>query len=167
MDKLVVMRIGRSDYSWVNQKKWSTPENLSIIDNQIVRDYFVEDYNVYLVFLETGDIPVYTALVNNVRARNHLDAQYPIGNNHGLFQTFIEFDNIFPITNDISSLYNPLIESIRYIRGHQVPIDGILSESAIAMYKGLDTINQLYLNNMPYIHTNRTVINPEYNLYQG
>lgn len=120
MDKLVVVRVGRPTghlVSWVNQGKWCTPENRNIIDNQIIRDYFVEEYNVYMVFLETGDIPVYTAQVSNVRPRNHLDTQYPIANEHGLFQTFIEFDNIFPITNEIYSLYAPLLNSIRFIRG--------------------------------------------------
>jgi hypothetical protein len=165
MDKLVVVRIGRPTgylVSWVNQGKWSTPENPNIIDNQIVRDYFVEGYNVYVVFLETGDIPVYTAQVSNVRARNNSDHLYPAANEHGPFQTFIEFTNIFRITNEISLLYAPLLNSIRFTRGHQIPIDGFLSELPIVLYKGLESVNNVYINNN--IWANRTVINPEYNL---
>ena len=168
MDKLVVVRIGRPTgylVSWANQGKWSTAENRNIIDNQIIRDHFVEGYNVYIVFLEAGDIPVYTAQVSNVRARNHLDALYPVGNEHGLFQSFIEFDNIFPITNEISSLYDPLLESIRYTRGKQISINNLQAEMPIVMYKALEAVNELHVNNIPYIHTNRTVINPHYNLY--
>jgi hypothetical protein len=167
MDKLVVVRIGRPTghlVSWVNQGKWSTPENRNIIDNQIIRDFFVEGYNVFIVFLESGDIPVYTARVSNVRQRNNSDSLYPAANEHGPFQTFIEFTNIFRITNEISSLYDPLLNSIQFTRGHQIPIDGFLTELPIVLYKGLESVNDVYINNN-YINANRTVINPHYNLY--
>jgi len=168
MDKVIVVRIGSPAEhldSWVNQGKWSTPENPNMIDNQIVRDLFVQGYNVYIVFLESGDIPVYTALVTNVRGRNHLDVQYPLGNDHGLFETFIEFNSIFPIPNGVRPLYRPLLDYVRYTRGQQLPINELLSEVPIAVYRSLQTVNNIYINND--IWSNRTVINPEYNLYQG
>jgi hypothetical protein len=166
MDKLVVVRIGNASgllQSWYNQKKWSTAENQNIIRNQIIRDLYVEGYNVYILFLESGDIPVYTARVTNVRPRNITDIAYPIANEHGPFQTFIEFDKAFKISADTAVVYRPLLDSIRYKRGQQLHLNGLLSELPIAICKTLETIDDLYVFGNGH---NRTVINPKYNLYQ-
>ena len=166
MDKLVVIRIGNPSgmlATWYNQKKWSVAENPNLIRNQIIRDLYVEGYNVYLLFLESGDIPVYTARVTNVRPRNITDIAHPIANEYGPFQTFIEFDKAFKIGADTSVVYRPLLDSIRYKRGQQLHLNGLLSELPIAICKTLETIDDLYVFGNGH---NRTVINPQYNLYQ-
>lgn len=151
MTQVVVIRVGRPAHIWYT--KWSSPEIPHFVNNQTVRDLFVEQHRVIVVFVVTGDIPVFIASVDNVRPRDPLlDSDYPLGNQQGIYHTFLTFRNKYAITNAGMSLLAPIMDYIRYIPGQQIHINNNTSLNAIALF----AIHNVRLDNI----RNTTYINP-------
>ena len=151
--KVVVVRVGTPDHVW--NTKWSSLEMPLLPNNQTVLHLFVEQHPILVVFVNTGDIPIYIARVENVRGRDFLlDADYPLGTDRGLYQTFMTFSRKFPISIAGVILLQTMLNSIKYIAGQQVLIDDNNSLAAII----LDNINHTNVN----VNVNTTFINPAY-----
>jgi hypothetical protein len=155
MKKVVVIRVGSHvNHSW--EKKWSSPDMPFYINNQTVLDLFVEQHPIIVVFVSTGDIPLYTAAVQTVRPRdNLLDSDYPLGSVQGLYKTFITFERKYPISNDAKAILQTMLNSIKYVPGQQVVINDNQSLSAVILH----SLNSVNLGN-PILNT--TYINPAY-----
>ena len=153
--KVVVVRVGTPDHVW--DTKWSSLEMPLLQNNQTVLHLFVEQHPILLVFVNTGDIPIYIARVENVRGRDLLvDADYPLGTDRGLYQTFITFSHKFTINIAGLILLQTMMNSIKYIPGQQVLIDDTNNLAAVV----LDSINNGHSNG--YVNGNTTFINPAY-----
>lgn len=151
--KVVVVRVGSPDHIW--DTKWSSLEMPLLQNNQTVLHLFVEQHPILVVFVNTGDIPIYIARVENVRGRDLLaDADYPLGTDRGLYQTFITFSHKYPINIAGIIILQTMLNSIKYIAGQQVLIDDNLALAAIL----LDSINHANTNT----NVNTTFINPAY-----
>lgn len=150
MTQVVVIRVGRPTHVW--DTKWSSPEIAQFVNNQTVRDLFVEQYRVIAVFVTTGDIPIFIASIDNVRPRDPLiDSDYPLGNQQGIYHTFLTFRNKYAITATGISLLAPMMDTIRYTPGQQIQINNNTALSAIALFAihntRLDNIrNTTYIN---------------------
>jgi hypothetical protein len=153
--KVVVVRVGTPDHVW--DTKWSSLEMPLLQNNQTVLHLFVEQHPILVVFVNTGDIPIYIARVENVRGRDLLaDADYPLGTDRGLYQTFITFSHKYPINIAGIIILQTMLNSIKYIAGQQVLIDDNLALAAIL----LDSINHANTNTNTNVNT--TFINPAY-----
>jgi len=151
--KVVVVRVGTTDHIW--DTKWSSLEMPLLQNNQTVLHLFVEQHSILVVFVNTGDIPIYIARVENVRGRDLLaDSDYPLGTDRGLYQTFMTFSRKFPISITGVILLQTMLNSIKYVPGQQVLIDDNNSLAAII----LDSINHTNVN----VNGNTTFINPAY-----
>ena len=149
MAKVIVVRVGTPAYNW--DKKWSSPEVPTAANNQTVRNLFVEQYPLIVIFVGTGDIPLFMASVENVRPRNPIDdAAYPVGNLQGLYQTFFTFRHKYPIIPAGKELIQPILDYIRFIPGQQIYINDICALNALAIHK-INTENHNF---------NNTYINP-------
>ena len=123
----------------------------ALANNQTIRNLYVEQYPLIVIFVGTGDIPICMASVETVRHRNAIeDAEYPIGNIQGLYQTFFTFRRKYPITAPGRQLIQPILDYIRFIPGQQVQINHLSALNAIALH----TINTVNLNiNNTYINS--------------
>ena len=148
MTKVVVVRVGTPNYNW--DTKWSSPEMRHSINNQTVRDLYVQQFSIIVIFVGTGDIPLSMATVQSVRARdNLLDFHYPNGNELGLFQSFITFQHKFVIPNPSINILQPILDSIKYVPGQQVVVNDNLTLAAIVLYSIISvnfSMNTTYIN---------------------
>lgn len=150
MAQVVVVRVGTPNHNW--DTKWSSPEMPTLANNQTIRNLYVEQYPLIVIFVGTGDIPLCMASVETVRPRNAIeDAGYPVGNLQGLYQTFFTFRRKYPLTVPGRQLIQPILDYIRFIPGQQVQINHLSALNAIALH----TINTVNFNqNTTYLNPN-------------
>ena len=149
MAQVVVVRVGNPIHNW--DTKWSSPEIHNLVNNQTIRNLYVEQYPLIVIFVGTGDIPLCMASVETVRPRSAIhDADYPVGNVQGLYQTFFTFRRQYPITVPGRQLLQPILDHIRFIPGQQVQINHLSALNAIALHT-INTVN---------FSQNNTYINP-------
>ena len=139
MAQVVVVRVGNPIHNW--DTKWSSPEIHNLANNQTIRNLYVEQYPLIVIFVGTGDIPLCMASVETVRPRNAIeDAAYPVGNVQGLYQTFFTFRRKYPLTVAGRQLIQPILDHIRFIPGQQVHIAHLSALNAIALHT-INTVN--------------------------
>jgi hypothetical protein len=148
MAQVVVVRVGNPSHNW--DTKWSSPEMPALRNNQTIRNLYVEQYPLIVIFVGTGDIPLCMASVETVRPRSAIhDADYPVGNVQGLYQTFFTFRRKYPVTVAGRQLIQPILDHIRFTPGQQLHITHLSALNAIALH----TINTADLNiNTTYIN---------------
>jgi hypothetical protein len=149
MTQVIIVRVGSPVHNW--DTKFSSPSMPTHINNQTIRNLFVEQYPLIVIFVGTGDIPISMASVDNVRPRHPIeDANYPIGNIQGLYETFFTFRQKYPITASGKKLIQPILDYIRFIPGQQIHINHMSALSAVLLH----TINTVNLNiNNTYINS--------------
>ena len=141
MAQVVVVRVGNPIHNW--DTKWSSPEIHNLANNQTIRNLYVEQYPLIVIVVGTGDIPLCMASVEAVRPRSAIhDADYPVGNVQGLYQTFFTFRRKYPLTVAGRQLIQPILDHIRFTPGQQVHIAHLSALNAIALH----TINTVNLN---------------------
>jgi uncharacterized protein YqgV (UPF0045/DUF77 family) len=155
MSRLVLVRVGDPNGLWSTLRdlgKWSSPE----CHQQAVRNSFVEGYNVYCLFVGTGDIPIMAAKVKNVREKINSDIDMPLRNEIGELKTIIEFDldTCIDLVNRIISHYIIALEYVKYKVGSQILIPTNFSENFILYFNNIQTDSK-FIRNI-------TVLNPEY-----
>jgi hypothetical protein len=139
MAQVVVVRVGNPIHNW--DTKWSSPEIHNLANNQTIRNLYVEQYPLIVIFVGTGDIPLCMASVETVRPRSIIhDADYPVGNVQGLYQTFFTFRRKYPLTVAGRQLIQPILDHIRFIPGQQVHIAHLSALNAIALHT-INTVN--------------------------
>jgi hypothetical protein len=149
MNSLVVIRVGEPNnffYEQMERGVWSTT------DSQHVRDAFVQERSVFVLFVESNDTPLYIGRVSNVRPRNVIsDAAFP--NTH---TTFFVFQPII-ISYPPLDVFSNLLATIRFVTGVQVVITDLqIVSTVIAFYHGLyQGRNTIPLNH----YTNRVNVN--------
>jgi len=153
MSRLVVVRVGDPSGSWSFFKKngkWASPEN----HVQSVRNMFNEGYNVHVLFVGTGDVPLVCSKVLMVRERTTMDIDMPLRNELGELKTIITFDigwSTLDFTYLIANYDDTILDYIKYKPGSQLLIPGNMS---------VNFMN--YFNNIIKNRKNQTVFNPEY-----
>ena len=153
MSRLVVVRVGDPSGPWSFFKiigKWASPENHA----QAVRNMFNEGYNVHILFVGTGDIPLLCSKVLMVRERTTMDLDVPLRNELGELKTIITFDigwSNLDLTYLIPHHHHAILEYVKYRPGSQLVIPNNISQNFIN-----------YFYNMTNNRANQTVINPEY-----
>lgn len=141
MAQVVVVRVGNPIHNW--DTKWSSPEIHNLANNQTIRNLYVEQYPLIVIFVGTGDIPLCMTSVETVRPRSAIhDADYPVGNVQGLYQTFFTFRRKYPLTHAGRQLIQPILDHIRFTPGQQIHIAHLSALNAIALH----TINTVNLN---------------------
>jgi hypothetical protein len=139
MAQVVVVRVGNPIHNW--DTKWSSPEIHNLANNQTIRNLYVEQYPLIVIFVGTGDIPLCMASVDTVRHRSAIhDADYPVGNVQGLYQTFFTFRRKYPLTAAGRQLIQPILDYIRFTPGQQVHIADLSALNAIALHT-INTVN--------------------------
>jgi hypothetical protein len=135
MDSVIVVRIGDSHDMFnrmYSHGKWSSPESSSV-----VREHFLIGFNVYVIFCNESDCPLYITKIINVRHRHYInDANFPLEHPLGKFQIFMEFQPLQVININQIALFNKVKDYIQYKPGHQILINDNMSESIIAYYNG-------------------------------
>lgn len=153
MSRLVVVRVGDPSGPWSFFKiigKWASPEN----HTQAVRNMFNEGYNVHILFVGTGDIPLLCSKVLMVRERTNADFDMHLRNELGELKTIITFDIAWlnlDLTYLITHHHDTILDYVKYRPGSQLVVPNIISQNFIN-----------YFYNMTNNRTNQTVINPEY-----
>jgi hypothetical protein len=155
MSRLVLIRVGDPGSSWSVCKEfgiWASPEN----HEQVVRNFFMEGYSVYLLFVGTGDIPLLGTCVINVRERTNNDILIQERDEIGLLKTIITFDIncCVDLRNQSTNSYQVALDYVRYKRGSQILIPASYSVSILRLIS-LSHTNTVYRGNT-------TVLNPEY-----
>jgi hypothetical protein len=139
MAQVVVVRVGNPIHNW--DTKWSSPEIHNLANNQTIRNLYVEQYPLIVIFVGTGDIPLCMTSVETVRPRSAIhDADYPVGNVQGLYQTFFTFRRKYPLTAAGRQLIQPILDHIRFTPGQQVHIAHLSALNAIALHT-INTVN--------------------------
>jgi hypothetical protein len=139
MAQVVVVRVGNPIHNW--DTKWSSPEIHNLANNQTIRNLYVEQYPLIVIFVGTGDIPLCMASVETVRPRSVIhDADYPVGNLQGLYQTFFTFRRKYPLTVAGRQLIQPILDYIRFTPGQQLHIADLSALNAIALHT-INTVN--------------------------
>lgn len=137
MEHLVVVRTSSPandmPYTFLDGK-WASPENSQ---NQVVRELFVQGYSVLVLFVGMNDIPLYMTRITNVRPKNdQTDILFSPTHPLGYLQTFMEFStstsHLLLCSNPI--LTNPILEYIRFRKGHQIFIPRLFSDLVIQDY---------------------------------
>ena len=157
MSRLVLVRIGDPNGLWTICKpngKWSSPE----LHEQVVRNMFVEGYEVYIIFVGTGDKLVAVSKVLNVRERNNNDVVIPTENEIGELKTILTFDTtlMVDIRNSMSNYYPPVLDYVRYRSGSQILIPDNLSSTVIPNLIALQIITRgsnIYRGNITVMNT--------------
>lgn len=155
MSRLVLVRVGDPESSWSVCKEfglWASPEN----HEQVVRNFFMEGYLVYVIFVGTGDQPLIVTSVTNVRERTRNDTLIQERDEVGLLKTIITFDinNFLDLRSQLTNSYQLALDYVRYKRGSQILIPESYSVSILRLLS-LSQTNTVYRGNM-------TVLNPEY-----
>jgi hypothetical protein len=142
MSRLVVIRVGDPSGTWrlaSRAGKWSSPE----IHFQAVRNAIVEGYNVYGLFVSSGDIPIMTCKIDGIRQRINEDSYlFPLRTDLGELKTVLLFEpnyNMHYIVKDV-------LQYVKFEIGSQILVP---YEKSISFFNSLRESNQ-------------TIINPEY-----
>ena len=153
---VVVVRTGFTPHNWFQQGKWSTPEQPFVLNNQTVRNLVLVGIPVIVLFVGLNDLPLYLVKVQTVRPRNITDLNYPYANELGPYLTFMTFDNniIYTLTPEISPMFRPALDSIRYLAGQELLIPQDLSNVIVNYYNALQIRR--------YVPLNTTYIMPSY-----
>lgn len=133
--RLFVVRVGQQNGPWATWSPrlvWSTPENTP----QLIRSSWVEGQDVYVLFVASGDIPIAMTQITGVRARdNERDAPLPRANDTGQFQTIMTYTNLLHINPELEML-PPVLEEIRYVRGHQILVTNAVAQPLLHYFMG-------------------------------
>ena len=158
MNSLVVIRVGMPTnmfYEQMERGVWSTAENQG---SQEVRNAFVQNHNVFTLFVGPDDTPLYIGHVTCVRSRNiNIDLAFP--NTHTTFFTF----NPIIISDPEPRVFSDLLAKIRFEAGLQLAITDLQITSAVVgfyygLYQGRNTIPLNY-----YLNRVNTNYIPHYN----
>lgn len=161
----MVVRMGDTRYDVVSNKKWSTPEVAYFLNNQTIRNLFMEYNTIIVLFVSTGDIPVCMGRIENVRQRlDTLDSDYPDASFSGPYETFLTFveGSMLNLTETAQTIFTNVIASIKFTQGHQILIDSRLSRVIMLFYNsriianleatntayGYPTLNTTFYNNI-------------------
>jgi hypothetical protein len=159
MNRLVIIRVGDPNL-WqtsITLGRWSTPESHA----QIVRDFFIEGYTVFALFVGRGDVPLGAARITGVRERILEDSEFPLTNDLGDLLTFMEFDPnhlLLQIKSHTAS-----INYIKYRTGSQLLIPTIIATEFLSYFITRSTqpnLNVINLNSTYIVsNTNQNNIN--------
>jgi hypothetical protein len=127
---------------------WASPEN----HEQVVRNFFMEGYSIYVLFVGTGDQPLMVTRVTDVRERRRNDTLIPERDEIGILKTIISFDinNSIDLRAPLTNSYQLALDYVRYKQGSQILIPTAYS------------VGILRLISLSQTNTNTTVLNPEY-----
>ena len=164
MDTLIAVRLGTLENEITTRLlkgKWSSPEGAF---SRKVEGSFMNGENVYVLFLNQSNNPVYMTKIINVRPRSILeDIDFPVelSETGQSFDSFMEFipENTIHIENN--PLFKKIAEYVRYSRGLQVVLPKHLAESGIYYYTGFFDGFTRVMNKYPnyaYMKTNTCLL---------
>jgi hypothetical protein len=138
--RLFVVRVGDPNGLWATwnpQNKWSTPE---VPNGQLIRNAWVEGYEVHVLFVGTGDVPLHYGVVCGVRPRNPaMDANFPTRTEGGELQCFMLFETLINVRGYPADVFQPTLDEIRYTRGAQIPVSQIAAGNLYIFYGGFQS----------------------------
>ena len=151
MNRLVIVRVGDPE-EWNRYRslgRWSSPEN----HTQVVRNFFVEGYNVITLFVGRGDIPLAAARVTNVRERLMEDSVFPTRSDLGDLRTFFEFDpqTILNLENGFTVTHHTSLQQSRYQIGSQIAIHPNTAREFLNYFLVMTSVNTPYRGNVTFL----------------